>query len=42
MVTRLIITPPWLFAASKFGKERRAAQDAAKAAAAAEQGGAQS
>jgi len=31
-VTLLIITPSWLFAAAKFGKERRAAQEADKAA----------
>lgn len=41
IVTLLIITPPWLFAAAKFGKERRAAQDAAKAVAAAGQAGEQ-
>jgi flagellar basal body-associated protein FliL len=33
IVTLLIITPPWLFAAAKFGKERRAQQEADKAAA---------
>lgn len=31
ILTLIIITPPWLFAAAKFGKERRAQQEAAKA-----------
>lgn len=32
IVTLLIIAPPWLFAAAKFGKERRAKLEAEKVA----------